>query len=61
MTAHPDHALTAALAHEARRRAPLPPLGDLLSETEAMRIVRAEELRRATLKLGATIIRSTSP
>lgn len=41
-----DPIVTVALAHEQRRRMPLPP-PDLLAEDEALRIVRAEGARRA--------------
>lgn len=56
-SAHPDPALTVALAHEARRHHPLPPLGDLLPENEAMRIVRAEEWRRAAERVAQIVRR----
>jgi hypothetical protein len=41
-----DPVLVVCVAHEQRRRNPLPPIGDL--NDDALAIVRAEELRQAS-------------
>lgn len=56
-----DKAILTALAHERRRQAPLPPLGDLpIAADDVMALVRAEELRRSMARLGSTIDRARS-
>jgi hypothetical protein len=56
-----DPALTVALAHETRRRQPLPPLTDLpIADDDAIALVRAEELRRSLDRLGWAIDRARS-
>lgn len=59
MTA-PDPALATCVAHERRRRAPLPPLADL-TEDEAIAIVRADELARAEAKFNEAYRRAVTP
>ncbi len=57
-----DPAVATALAHERRRRATLPPLGDLpVTGDEAIRLIRAEELHRAAERVGYAFDKATRP
>lgn len=57
MTAHPDPALVICGAHEARRRAPLPPLGDLLPEGDDM----PADAQAAAERVGAAYDAAVTP
>lgn len=60
MTPLPRPIDLAMMQHERRRRAQLPPR-DVLTEDEALLIVRRAELERAQEKIGAAIEKATQP